>query len=117
MSNTAWLSDEEARAWRAYIDLSTLLGDYLDQQLRRDSDISHTTYHLLSLLAAQDDFLRRAGRGGGRGALRGVSERRVRTGHRDERTGRRTESERPSADVHDPIRPSVPCLNFHTSAA
>ena len=55
MSNTAWLNDEEARAWLAYIDLSTLLGDYLDQQLRRDAGISHTTYHLLSLLAAQDD--------------------------------------------------------------
>ena len=55
MSNTAWLSDEEARAWLAYIDLSTLLGDYLDQQLRRDADMSHTTYHLLGLLAAQQD--------------------------------------------------------------
>jgi DNA-binding MarR family transcriptional regulator len=55
MSNTAWLNDEETRAWLAYIDLSTLLGDYLDRQLRRDAEMSHTTYHLLSLLAAQQD--------------------------------------------------------------
>ena len=55
MSNTAWLNDGEARAWLAYIDLSTLLGDYLDRQLRRDADMSHTTYHLLSLLSEQPD--------------------------------------------------------------
>lgn len=53
MPDIAWLNDEEARAWRAYIDLSMLLGDYLDRQLRRDADMSHTSYHLLGLLSAQ----------------------------------------------------------------
>jgi DNA-binding MarR family transcriptional regulator len=49
---TEWLSDEEMRAWLAYIDLSTLLDDYLDRQLKRDSGMSHACYNLLSRLSA-----------------------------------------------------------------
>jgi DNA-binding MarR family transcriptional regulator len=47
-----WLSDEEMRAWLAYIDLSTLLDDYLDRQLKRDAGMSHASYNLLSRLSA-----------------------------------------------------------------
>jgi DNA-binding MarR family transcriptional regulator len=48
---TRWLTDEEMRAWLAYIDLSSLLSDYLDRQLHRDSGMSHTTFHLLARLS------------------------------------------------------------------
>jgi DNA-binding MarR family transcriptional regulator len=39
------------RAWLAYIDMSTLLHDYLDQQLKREAGLSHTSYSLLGRLA------------------------------------------------------------------
>ena len=43
------------RAWLAYIDLSTLLGDYLDQQLHHDAGMSHASYSLLTRLSAAPD--------------------------------------------------------------
>jgi DNA-binding MarR family transcriptional regulator len=49
---TVWLSDEEMRAWLAYIDLSTLLDDHLDRQLKREAGMSHASYSLLSRLSA-----------------------------------------------------------------
>ena len=52
---TRWLTAEEGRAWLAYIDLSTLLGDYLDRQLRRDAGITHADYALLTRLSAAPD--------------------------------------------------------------
>lgn len=52
VTGTGWLSEEEMRAWLAYIDLSTLLGDYLDRQLKRDAGLPHLSYHLLSRLSA-----------------------------------------------------------------
>lgn len=52
VSGVPWLSDEEMRAWLAYIDLSTLLDDYLDRQLKRDARMSHAVYTLLSRLSA-----------------------------------------------------------------
>jgi hypothetical protein len=51
MAETRWLSDREMRAWLAYIDLSTLLGDYLDQQLQHDAGMSHASYNLLARLS------------------------------------------------------------------
>jgi DNA-binding MarR family transcriptional regulator len=50
---TQWLSEEEGRAWLGYISLTALLGDHLDRQLQRDAGMSHTTYHLLTRLAAE----------------------------------------------------------------
>jgi DNA-binding MarR family transcriptional regulator len=50
-----WLSPREERAWLAYVDLSTLLGDYLDQQLRRDAGLSHLEYALMAYLSAAPD--------------------------------------------------------------
>jgi DNA-binding MarR family transcriptional regulator len=50
-----WLSPEENRAWIAYIDVSTLLGDYLDRQLRRDAGLTHADYGLLSRLSVAPD--------------------------------------------------------------
>ncbi|HEX6525485.1 MAG TPA: MarR family transcriptional regulator [Streptosporangiaceae bacterium] len=49
---TEWLTDEELRAWIAYIDLSTLLGDHLDRQLKRDARMPHVCYNLLVRLSA-----------------------------------------------------------------
>lgn len=41
MTSTRWLAPTEMRAWIAFVDCSTLLGDCLDQQLRRDARLTH----------------------------------------------------------------------------
>lgn len=46
-STPRWLTDEERRAWIAYIDLSTLLDDHLNRQLKRDAGLTHADYTLL----------------------------------------------------------------------
>ncbi len=46
-----WLTDEEQRVWRAYIEASTLLEDHLDRQLQRDAGMPHVYYGLLVKLA------------------------------------------------------------------
>jgi DNA-binding MarR family transcriptional regulator len=46
-----WLTAEERRTWRAYQDLSLLLEDTLDQQLRRDAGLSHLHYSVLVFLS------------------------------------------------------------------
>ncbi|MGW4210295.1 MarR family winged helix-turn-helix transcriptional regulator [Lentzea sp. NPDC004789] len=46
-----WLTAEERRTWRAYQDLSLLLEDTLDQQLRRDAGLSHLYYSVLVFLS------------------------------------------------------------------
>lgn len=48
---TEWLSENEMRAWLAYIDMSTRLDDYLDRQLKRDGGMPHACYNLLSRLS------------------------------------------------------------------
>lgn len=55
MTPTRWLTPEEMRAWIAFIDCSTLLGDYLDQQLRQDAGLTHPDYNLLARLSAAPD--------------------------------------------------------------
>ncbi|WP_405623309.1 MarR family winged helix-turn-helix transcriptional regulator [Streptomyces sp. NBC_00076] len=46
-----WLSPEEQRAWRAYRDLSLVLEDVLDQQLRHKADLSHLYYSVMVFLS------------------------------------------------------------------
>lgn len=46
-----WLTAEEQRVWRAYRDLSALLEDALDQQLRHDAGLSHLYYSVLVFLS------------------------------------------------------------------
>ncbi|WP_461084850.1 MarR family winged helix-turn-helix transcriptional regulator [Streptomyces deserti] len=46
-----WLSDEEQRVWRSYIEATTLLEDHLDRQLQRDAGMPHVYYGLLVKLA------------------------------------------------------------------
>jgi DNA-binding MarR family transcriptional regulator len=46
-----WLSDEEQRVWRAYVDAAALLEDHLDRQLQRDVKMPHIYYVLLVILS------------------------------------------------------------------
>ncbi|GAB2754652.1 MarR family winged helix-turn-helix transcriptional regulator [Streptomyces bullii] len=48
---TRWLSDEEQRVWRSYIEATTLLEDHMDRQLQRDAGMPHIYYGLLVKLA------------------------------------------------------------------
>jgi DNA-binding MarR family transcriptional regulator len=50
MDEVRWLSAEEQRAWRAYLDSTRLLMQRLDQQLQRDAGMSLTDYELLVTL-------------------------------------------------------------------
>ncbi|MFG2793438.1 MarR family winged helix-turn-helix transcriptional regulator [Streptomyces sp. NPDC048419] len=50
-----WLDADERRAWLAYVDFSTLLGDHLNRQLRRDAGVTHADYSLLAYLSATPD--------------------------------------------------------------
>lgn len=52
MPTARWLNAKEMRAWLAYVDSSTLLADFLDQQLRRDAGLTHPDYTLLAYLSA-----------------------------------------------------------------
>ena len=51
MSKVPWLSAAEQRAWRAYVEATTLLFDALDRQLQRDSGMPHTYYEILVRLS------------------------------------------------------------------
>ncbi|MEV0175770.1 MarR family transcriptional regulator [Streptomyces sp. NPDC050803] len=46
-----WLTDEEQRIWRSYLQATTLLEDHLDRQLQRDAGMPHIYYGLLVKLA------------------------------------------------------------------
>jgi DNA-binding MarR family transcriptional regulator len=55
MTSPRWLTPEELRAWINFLDCSTLLSDYLDQQLRRDAAMMHADYSLLARLSVAPD--------------------------------------------------------------
>ncbi|MFF0789404.1 MarR family winged helix-turn-helix transcriptional regulator [Streptomyces spiralis] len=42
-----WLTADEQRVWRAYLQATTLLEDHLDRQLQRDAGMPHIYYGLL----------------------------------------------------------------------
>ncbi|MBY6684501.1 MarR family transcriptional regulator [Rhodococcus sp. BP-149] len=48
---TQWLTEDEQRAWRSYLDATRLLMQTLDRQLTRDSGISFTDFELLVVLS------------------------------------------------------------------
>lgn len=48
---TRWLSADEQRAWRAYLDANTLLQDALDRQLQADSGMPLGYYEILVRLS------------------------------------------------------------------
>ncbi|MGW1883378.1 MarR family winged helix-turn-helix transcriptional regulator [Streptomyces sp. NPDC001970] len=49
--DSRWLSAEEQRVWRSYLQATTLLEDTLDRQLQRDAGMPHIYYGLLVQLA------------------------------------------------------------------
>ncbi|KPI21861.1 transcriptional regulator, MarR family [Actinobacteria bacterium OK074] len=51
VDETRWLTAEEQRVWRAYIQASTLLDDHLDRQLQRDAGMPHVYFGLLVKLS------------------------------------------------------------------
>lgn len=51
MTETRWLSADEQRAWRAYLESSRVLFDALDRQLQRDAGIPQTYYEILVQLS------------------------------------------------------------------
>jgi len=51
VGETRWLSASEQRAWRAYLEATTLLFDALDRQLQRDAGIPHAYYEILARLS------------------------------------------------------------------
>jgi DNA-binding MarR family transcriptional regulator len=55
MTETRWLSTDEQRAWRAYLEATNLLFDTLERQLQRDAGIPHGYYEILVRLSETED--------------------------------------------------------------
>ena len=51
MSEPRWLTQNEQRAWRAFLFAGLLVDDHLDRQLRRDAHMSHDYYGMLARLS------------------------------------------------------------------
>lgn len=51
VAGTRWLTRTEQRAWRAYLEATTLLFDALDRQLQRDVGIPQAYYEILVRLS------------------------------------------------------------------
>ncbi len=56
---TRWLTDDEQRAWLAWLGASELLMASLDAQLQRDAGMPHAYYSILAQLSAAPDRTRR----------------------------------------------------------
>src|SRR4051794_20563862 len=54
-TGTKWLSAEEQRAWRAYLESTKVLFDALDRHLQREAGIPHAYYEILVRLSEADD--------------------------------------------------------------
>jgi DNA-binding MarR family transcriptional regulator len=52
---TNWLSADEQRAWRAYLESSKVLFDALDRQLQHDAGIPHAYFEILVRLSEAED--------------------------------------------------------------
>lgn len=55
MEPTKWLTHNEHRLWRSYLDATRMLFQDLDKQLVRDSGISFADYEILVLLSEAED--------------------------------------------------------------
>lgn len=53
-SETRWLDDDQQRSWRALVMGMTLLIDRLDDDLRREFDVSLTEYEILVRLSERE---------------------------------------------------------------
>lgn len=54
MTETRWLSADEQRAWRAYLEATSLLFDALDHQLQAEAGMPHAYYEILVRLSEAD---------------------------------------------------------------
>jgi len=52
---TQWLSADEQRAWRNYLEATKVLMDALDRQLQRDAGMPHAYYEILVRLSEAED--------------------------------------------------------------
>lgn len=52
---TRWLSAEQQRAWRAYLEATRLLQETLDAQLQTDAGMPHAYYEILVRLSETPD--------------------------------------------------------------
>ena len=50
-----WLTPEEQRTWRAYVEMTRLLFDRLDRELQRDAGMPHAYYEILVALSEAPD--------------------------------------------------------------
>jgi len=50
-----WLTPDQQRAWRTYIEATTMLLDALDRQLQRDAGMPHGYYEILVRLSERPD--------------------------------------------------------------
>jgi DNA-binding MarR family transcriptional regulator len=50
-----WLTPDEQRAWRAYLEASRRLLDTLDRELQRDAGMPHAYYEILVRLSEADE--------------------------------------------------------------
>src|SRR5215213_1175467 len=55
VSDVRWLSDDEGRAWRAFLLGTQLLMDQLDRELIQDVGIPHTYYAIMVVLSEQPE--------------------------------------------------------------
>ncbi|MBA4860883.1 MarR family transcriptional regulator [Streptomyces sp. PSKA54] len=53
MGHPRWLSEEESRAWHAFLAAGALLNRRLDQQLKDEVGLSHLQYEILVRLSAE----------------------------------------------------------------
>jgi DNA-binding MarR family transcriptional regulator len=59
MPDPQWLTDDEQRAWRAYLESTKLVFDLIDRQLQRDADMPHAYWEILVRLSeAEHEQLR-----------------------------------------------------------
>lgn len=59
--NTRWLSPDELSAWVRFASVLELLPGVLDAQLRRDAELTHFDYRVISLLSETAEHTMRMG--------------------------------------------------------
>src|SRR5215207_5872273 len=59
MAQTRWLTDDEQRTWRAFLQATHLLMDQLDRELQRDAGMPHAYYMILVALSEWPDHAMR----------------------------------------------------------
>ena len=55
MAQVTWLSDDEMRAWQAFLAAGALVDRRLDHQLKESTGLSHLQYEILVRLSANCD--------------------------------------------------------------